>query len=113
MQLETSVTFAADHPVFAGHFPNHPIVPGALLLDEILHAASQASRVGHGKLAQGETQWPSVWCQIASVKFLSPVQPGESVLISCIRDANRPIRFDVTCQGRAVATGAFVLEDAP
>lgn len=113
MQFETSVTFAADHPVFAGHFPSHPIVPGALLLDEILHAAAQASRVWQGEFAKGGAEGPRVWCQIAWVKFLSPVRPGESVLVSCIGEANHPIRFDVTCQGRAVATGAFVFAEAP
>ena len=113
MKLETSVTFAADHPVFAGHFPGRPIVPGALLLDEILHAACVAGRLWQEKSANGAPHGPKVGCQIASVKFLSPVQPGESVLISCSADANRRIGFNVTCQGRAVATGSFVLEDAP
>ena len=110
MQVETSVTFAADHPVFAGHFPGRPIVPGALLLDEVLHVALQASRVSPGAFANEKADEPKVRCQIASVKFLSPVQPGEALLISCRGGANRPTRFDITCQGRQVATGTFALE---
>lgn len=112
MQVETSVTFAADHPVFAGHFPGRPIVPGALLLDEVLHVALQASRVSQGAFANGKADEPKVRCQIASVKFLSPVQPGEALLICCMGGANRPTRFDITCQGRQVATGTFALEVA-
>ena len=27
-----SIRFNAEHPVFAGHFPNYPIVPGACLV---------------------------------------------------------------------------------
>ena len=33
-------TLSADHPAFAGHFPGHPIVPGALILDEVIRRAS-------------------------------------------------------------------------
>ena len=42
MQTELSLNFPATHPVFAGHFPGHPMVPGALLLDAVLHAIAQA-----------------------------------------------------------------------
>jgi 3-hydroxyacyl-[acyl-carrier-protein] dehydratase len=30
------VKFAVNHPCGAGHFPGNPIIPGALLLDEVL-----------------------------------------------------------------------------
>ena len=112
MRVETLVTFAADHPVFAGHFPGRPMVPGALLLDEVLHAAQQASRAASNGQIATTADGLMAHCQIASVKFLSPVQPGETLAISCIGSVQRPTRFDVTCQGRQIATGAFVLEAA-
>ena len=31
----------SGHPVFAGHFPAQPIVPGALLLDMVIRHASR------------------------------------------------------------------------
>src|SRR5262249_41812259 len=34
----TLIRFPKDHPVGPGHFPGNPIIPGALLLDEILVA---------------------------------------------------------------------------
>ncbi len=110
MRVEALVTFAVDHPVFAGHFPGRPMVPGALLLDEILHAALKTSRAA----SNGQTDTPAgrliSHCQVASVKFLSPVQPGETLAICCVGSANRPTRFDITCQGRQIATGTFALE---
>ncbi len=112
MRVETWVTFAADHPVFGGHFPGRPIVPGALLLDEVLHATLQASRASKDEVGHASADGPLMRCQIASVKFLSPVQPGEALLISCMGGANHPTRFDITCQGRHIATGSFSLEMA-
>ncbi len=63
--------FAPDHPAFAGHFPQRPIVPGALLLDEALHAieSSDPAAAGH-------------W-NVASVKFHWPVGPDEPLCLDC------------------------------
>ena len=114
MRVDALVTFAADHPVFAGHFPGRPMVPGALLLDEVLHAALQAALQTIGAAANGQTDTTAngllSYCQVASVKFLSPVLPGETLAICCVGSANRPTRFDITCQGRQIATGTFALE---
>ena len=114
MRVEALVTFAVDHPVFAGHFPGRPMVPGALLLDEVFHAAQQAALQTIGAAANGQTDTTAngllSHCQVASVKFLSPVLPGETLAICCVGSANRPTRFDITCQGRQIATGTFALE---
>jgi len=42
-QNEYTIRFNASHPIFAGHFPNHPIVPGACLVQmaEELVAATE------------------------------------------------------------------------
>ena len=51
-----SIGIAADHPAFAGHFPGMPILPGAVLLDEVL-------RIIERDLGIDLTQW-----QLASAK---------------------------------------------
>ena len=38
MGAVTTVTIAAEHPALAGHFPGAPILPGVLLLDEMVRA---------------------------------------------------------------------------
>jgi 3-hydroxyacyl-[acyl-carrier-protein] dehydratase len=58
--------FSPDHPTAAGHFPGNPIIPGAVLLDEVLSAIA-ADAVGP--------------CAIRWAKFLQPVRPGDRVLI--------------------------------
>ena len=41
MGAVTTVTIAAEHPALAGHFPGAPILPGVLLLDEMVRAVEQ------------------------------------------------------------------------
>ena len=59
---------AADHPSLAGHFPDHPVVPGVLILEEVVRAFAE---------------WqPEVRLSGISVaKFLIPLQPGQPFLI--------------------------------
>jgi 3-hydroxymyristoyl/3-hydroxydecanoyl-(acyl carrier protein) dehydratase len=70
--------FAADHPTAAGHFPGDPIIPGAVLLEEVLAALAPA-RGG------AEIRW---------VKFLRPVRPGDRLLIRWEPQANGETRFE-------------------
>jgi 3-hydroxyacyl-[acyl-carrier-protein] dehydratase len=90
----THLTIAADHPAFAGHFPGTPIVPGVLLLDEALYAISTAM-----------STVPESW-SINSVKFLSPLKPGEAVIIEHEMLASGAIRFEVNCGTRKIVSGS-------
>jgi 3-hydroxyacyl-[acyl-carrier-protein] dehydratase len=65
----SELRFAPDHPTAAGHFPGNPIIPGALLLDEVLFAIG----AGEGKAAGG--------CVVRSAKFLHPVRPGDRIVL--------------------------------
>lgn len=93
----TPLPVAPDHPAFAGHFPGMPIVPGAVLLDEALHAI--------GRLLGTDMSA----CQISSVKFLSPVRPGEPVALQYETASNGAIRFDILSDERRIATGSIRL----
>jgi len=41
VHADVSLVIAHDHPALPGHFPGNPIVPGALLLDEVAAAVQQ------------------------------------------------------------------------
>jgi 3-hydroxyacyl-[acyl-carrier-protein] dehydratase len=75
------VKFAVNHPCGAGHFPGNPIIPGALLLDEVLACIATDLDIANG-----------VW-RIKSAKFPQPVRPGGTVHIDYTRAANGEIRF--------------------
>ena len=71
----------AEHPSIAGHFPGNPIVPGAVLLDEILAAIERT----HG-------QPPEAWA-VKSVKFLRPVRPGDELALEITANPDGDTRF--------------------
>jgi 3-hydroxyacyl-[acyl-carrier-protein] dehydratase len=60
--------FASDHPSAAGHFPSNPIIPGALLLDEVVKAAAEPAN-------------PGSEINVRTAKFFRPVRPGERLSI--------------------------------
>ena len=60
--IEKRGMIAADHPALPGHFPGDPIVPGVVLLDEVLSALP-------GRM------------NIPSAKFHAPLRPAERFVI--------------------------------
>ena len=85
----------ADHPSFAGHFPGRPILPGVLLLAEVM----EALRALGAPIAAGA-------CEIASAKFLSPVLPGDELTIT-LQASGSGWRFDVHVGATRAATGSL------
>ncbi|HVG04596.1 MAG TPA: hypothetical protein VM937_06605 [Burkholderiaceae bacterium] len=89
----------ADHPMLAGHFPGHPIVPGAWLLAWVVSTATRRLA------AQGQTYSIAA---IKRVKFLRPLAP--ECAFECAFNAtgtNNPMRFVVTSGGAVIAEGSF------
>jgi 3-hydroxyacyl-[acyl-carrier-protein] dehydratase len=74
------IRFSAEHPTAAGHFPGNPIIPGAVLLDEVLHAVAGADT-------------GAAWT-IPSAKFLHPVRPGDLLLIRWEQRPGGDIKFE-------------------
>ena len=91
-----SLHFAANHPTAAGHFPGNPIIPGALLLAEVLRRIKQTEG----------TRFAS--CNIRAAKFLHPVRPGDTVEIAYAVSASGTIEFRCTVAGINVLTGGVV-----
>ena len=92
--------FALDHPAAAGHFPDNPIIPGAVLLSEALRAIEQSLAVD---LSHG---------QPVSAKFLHPVRPGDNVRIEFSQLTAGKIKFSGTVGHKIVLTGAVGGESA-
>jgi 3-hydroxyacyl-[acyl-carrier-protein] dehydratase len=84
MSFEVVRAIAADHPSLPGHFPGGPVVPGVVILDEILAAL---------------TKWRDD-CQltvIRAVKFLVPLKPEQPFTI-CLSAGMEEGEIDCWCR---------------
>jgi acyl-coenzyme A synthetase/AMP-(fatty) acid ligase/3-hydroxymyristoyl/3-hydroxydecanoyl-(acyl carrier protein) dehydratase len=86
---------AADHPVFAGHFPGQPVLPGVALLAFVMRALDEqpllAARLGATP-------------QINNVKFLSPVMPGTALQVLLVPQGSG-VGFELQAGGLVAAKG--------
>ena len=97
MNNTTHWTVPVDHPAFAGHFPGTPILPGVVLLDTVIHSIAAATGIALDL------------CEISSVKFLSPVSPGNELAIHHTIMDNGTIRFDIEAGMRKIASGSILM----
>jgi 3-hydroxyacyl-[acyl-carrier-protein] dehydratase len=93
--MQCALEISADHPAFAGHFPNFPVLPGAVLIDEALKVIEQACGIDL-------TQW-----HISSAKFLAPVRPRDRLVVEHGAPAEGLIRFSIQGDKRTVASGTL------
>ena len=91
--MQSAIRIAWDHPSFAGHFPKFPVLPGAILLDEMLQAIESARGIEM-------TSW-----HIASAKFLGLVRPSDTLILEHDAPTQGLIRFTIRVDNRAVASG--------
>jgi acyl-coenzyme A synthetase/AMP-(fatty) acid ligase len=89
------ILFSEDIACASGHFPGDPIIPGAVLLQEVLCAVRE------------ETARFENACQIRSGKFLRPVRPGERMAIHWSVMDSGDIRFDCSVRNQPVLTGTI------
>jgi 3-hydroxyacyl-[acyl-carrier-protein] dehydratase len=93
--MHSPIEVPGDHPSFAGHFPGFPVLPGAVLLDEALQIIQRERGIDL-------TQW-----QIASVKFLGAVRPGDALNLEHAAAKGGLIRFTIRAASGIVATGSL------
>ncbi len=93
------VSIAADHPAFDGHFPGQPILPGVVILGEVLRVIEEDGAAIDR-------------CSFRLAKFLSPVRPGERLEIALTRREGL-VDFVVSVEDRRVCSGTVAVESGP
>jgi 3-hydroxymyristoyl/3-hydroxydecanoyl-(acyl carrier protein) dehydratase len=91
---DTTFDIAPDHPACDGHFPGQPLLPGAMLLSLVMEALAARPDL---TAALGASPG------IANVKFLSPVRPGQRLVVrfNALGSAGRGLAFEAFVQGPA------------
>jgi 3-hydroxyacyl-[acyl-carrier-protein] dehydratase len=106
---ECATIFEAGDPMFAGHFPGNPLVPGVILTEALAQtagiAAAGASLAGTGPRF--------LLSAIRQMKFFSAVRPGERIILRAQRlgQVADLLQFQVEAlvDGKQVAAGQIVL----
>jgi len=102
MTFEAIRIIRANHPTLPGHFPGAPLVPGVVILDEVLAALI-------------EWRQDSQLTGIRLVKFLAPLRPEQAFTISFSAKNERAAEINFCCRtgdrvivegGLEVASGA-------
>jgi 3-hydroxyacyl-[acyl-carrier-protein] dehydratase len=94
--MQSSIEVPRDHPSFAGHFPQFPVLPGAALLDAALQVIQRDRAIDL-------TQW-----HIVSAKFIDVVRPGDTLRLEhMVAGKSGLIRFTVRVADRTVASGSL------
>lgn len=85
MTFEAIRIIRGNHPTLPGHFPGAPLVPGVVILDEVLAALI-------------EWRQDSQLTGIRLVKFLAPLQPEQAFTISFSAKNERASEINFCCR---------------
>jgi len=93
-----------NEPQFTGHFPNHPVMPGVLLVE----AMAQAGGMLAFQSVEDDREYLVYFTGIDGVRFRKPVVPGDQVIfeLKCLRRRG----FLWKLQGEAFVDGNLVCE---
>ncbi len=97
--MNTIIEVGVNRALFDGHFPGHPILPGAKLLDLVIERLQAAAVLNDGPI------------EVAAAKFLAMIAPGTQVALSWAVTADGSCRFECTVGEHKVASG--LLRDRP
>jgi 3-hydroxymyristoyl/3-hydroxydecanoyl-(acyl carrier protein) dehydratase len=102
MTFEVRRIISADHPSLPGHFPGAPIVPGVVILEEVVTAL---------------TEWRSN-CRvtgISTVKFLAPLKPEQpfTIILAAREHTENEVDFSCRWQDRAIVQGRLLVRRRP
>ena len=99
--------FTIDEPFFEGHFPRHPVVPAAIIVEAMAQVAGVHllyKSENRGKLAY--------FGSINKAKFRKPVFPGDQLVtkikILNLRRSTGRVRAEGRVEGKVVAEAEFV-----
>jgi 3-hydroxyacyl-[acyl-carrier-protein] dehydratase len=93
---------------FQGHFPNHPVMPGVLIIEAMAQTAAVLVVETLGPGARGKVVY---FMTIENAKFRRPVVPGDQLRLNVVKDRSRgnvwKFSAIATVDGASVAEATF------
>ncbi|OOG49620.1 hydroxymyristoyl-ACP dehydratase [Rhodanobacter sp. C01] len=89
--FEQVVCIDGGHPALPGHFPDHPLVPGVILLEQV----ALALRAWRGQRLS----------EVVEAKFMAPLLPDEAALLRLTEAGAVRFRFEIRRDGSLLARG--------
>jgi 3-hydroxyacyl-[acyl-carrier-protein] dehydratase len=77
---------SVNESFFAGHFPNHPVMPGVLIIEAMAQTAAVLVVETLGADAAGKLVY---FMSIEGAKFRRPVVPGDQLRIHIVKERSR------------------------
>lgn len=104
ISAECETEFSKDDPIFAGHFPGDPLVPGVILTEALAQTAGIAAHQENQRF---------LLSAIRQMKFFRGVRPEEKITLRARRIATvgELLQFEVEAliDNKPVASGQLVL----
>ena len=112
VSAECATIFRKSDPVFAGHFPGNPLVPGVIITEALAQTAGIAAAAGYP-----EKMRPFfLLSAIRNMKFFDAVRPEKRIVLHAekIAEMGKLLQFKVKAAvaGNCVAEGELVLTKA-
>jgi 3-hydroxyacyl-[acyl-carrier-protein] dehydratase len=110
VSAECETEFSPDDPMFAGHFPGEPLVPGVILTEALAQTAGIAAH-------QENSKTRFLLSAIRQMKFFQAVRPEEQIRLRArkIGEVGELLQFEVEAliDNTLVAAGQLVLNALP
>lgn len=113
VSVKAELDVSPDLPLFEGHFPDYPVLPGVIIMEALAQAASFSILVA--REAEGELGF---FAGIDNAKFRNQVRPGDTLTLEativkssrrlCVAEVKASVG-DTVC---ATATQKYVLAPA-
>ncbi len=109
ISADCATWFEHDDPMFAGHFPGNPLVPGVIITEALAQSAGIAAASGYPENARPLF----LLSAIRTMKFQRAARPGDCIHLRAERlaEVQGLVQFAVraTVDGASVAEGQIVL----
>lgn len=86
-----------NEPFFPGHFPNHPVMPGVLIVEAMAQTAAVLVVHTLGKESRGKVVY---FMSVEDAKFRKPVIPGDVLKIHCKVERHRGAVWKFTAEAK-------------